>query len=154
MRCSSAGACLFLTAIATILVACAGRSGGPVQREKDLDASTDTRTGDAEEALPPGVAYVVGAYKCCEKGTGDACCAPGEACGPYRECSPVGGWASGKLICSTCCAGLKLIDGATVTDGRCVPSNDVDSNFCAACGDGSCRADQGENKCNCPEDCH
>ena len=137
-------------ASAALLCACLGRSAEPsASRAEEKDAAADSEA----DALPPGVAYVVGAYACCEEGRGFSCCAPGEGCGAYRECSPIGGWASGKLICSRCCSGLTLIAKTTVVDGRCVASTTPDDNFCAACGDGACRSAEGEDSCNCPEDC-
>jgi hypothetical protein len=133
-------------AVAALVVACGGRRDGAGAEGVDVDASTD--------ALPPGVAYVSGAYQCCEQDAGFQCCGPDDrACGAYQECTALGGGISAKLICSRCCAGLTPISPATVKDGQCVWGTDLESAFCAACGDGACRADQGENRCNCPADC-
>jgi hypothetical protein len=140
---------LVLLSAATVLLACGGRDDAPLP----VQASGADAAAEAADALPPGVAYVVGAYQCCEEGLGFACCTSDQGCGAYRACSPLGGYASGKLICSRCCAGLKLIFRTTVVDGGCAPSTTQDDNFCAACGDGTCRADEGEDACNCPEDC-
>lgn len=116
---------LIVAIAATFVVACAGRTDAPTEG-KDHDASAD-----AEPALPPG--------------SEDRCL--------RHRCSATGQGVLGKVECSRCCAGLVPIARDTVVDGVCSQAQFLDSNFCAPCGDGVCQAEQGENTCNCPEDC-
>lgn len=48
-----------------------------------------------------------------------------------------------------CCPGLKSAVNYNIQNGNCDPLMDV--KICINCSDGTCN--EGENKCNCPEDC-
>ena len=143
----SAGlAAVAAVAVATFAVACGGRN------DVTADKAASDAGNEAEAALPPGVEFIQGPYSCCKEGVD--CCTPGDrACHEYEHCSGLGGNVSAKAICSRCCPGLKEIFPDTVNAGQCVPGLFYKDAFCAACGDGLCRAEDGENKCNCPEDC-
>jgi hypothetical protein len=51
-----------------------------------------------------------------------------------------------------CCPGLVPIPEAVPENGTCLTPN-CPCFVCTRCGDGECREDTGENRCNCPQDC-
>lgn len=55
-----------------------------------------------------------------------------------------------------CCAGLKPVGGwPGGYQGDCsLPSPPTGLSICSNCGNGTCDTFNGENKCNCPEDCN
>ena len=61
--------------------------------------------------------------------------------------------ASGMPI--SCCSGLKGVGGwPGGYDGDCtLPPAPTGLGICAKCGDSKCDINNGENKCNCKEDC-
>ena len=111
------------------------------------------------------VAYTDGVYECCAEGEGEECCSRSEddLCfeygGLYGECIDQGQEIEGKVICGICCPGMTAAEPMVETEEQidgypegCGPSETPPSLLvCIACGDGLCR--EGENRCNCPEDC-
>ena len=91
----------------------------------------------------------------CKTCPDDCACQNGQVCDAMGEC--VDCTAEGKTFPSdlgACCAGLKAISTAKPdSDGNCPSDQPVGASLCTNCGNGTCEADKGENKCNCPDDC-
>ena len=70
------------------------------------------------------------------------------------QCAKEGERFDGGLK-NPCCSGLKAIGGwPGGYEGDCtLPPPPTGLGVCAKCGDGKCDINNGENKCNCKEDC-
>lgn len=145
-----------------VVAACGSKESGTTPS----DASTETSATDPDGGSVSG-RYKVGPYSCCAPGEGRTCCAPETlpdpasgrtaTCFQYGgvtgDCTHAGKTYSARDICSKCCDGLKRIEAQEPTEsGDCEDNAPPGIFFCAACGDGTCS--DGENKCNCPADCH
>jgi hypothetical protein len=151
-----------------------GSANRPDSARNGSQGADGGKTADASstDALPDG-AYWSGVYLCCGEGQGRSCCPPemlpDPAAGRSAKCFQYGGvrgactgageTLEAKDICSTCCPGLKRIEmlvpaeagPISVSDASCTDDAPPSVFRCTACGDGTCG--DGENVCNCPEDC-
>jgi hypothetical protein len=162
---------LALVCFASLFAACS--SVTPAQSSSSATSSSSTSStgagGNSGQGGNGGEGgrYHDGIYTCCAKGEGLACCPPDSlpdagsgkeaTCFKYGgvlgDCVPAGGQLEGKDICALCCGSLERIDNsAPDAQGNCQPTNPPSVLICAACGDGMCGV--GENRCNCPADCH
>jgi hypothetical protein len=116
--------------------------------------------------------------QCCSGGGGSGCagCCADQFCNliPAEDC-PQGRCrlardCSGAVVCrqalpsnwlcgtagsylGPCCEGLTASCATMLTDGSCDPVQGYNGDpMCFACGDGVC--EYGEDRCNCPADCH
>lgn len=73
----------------------------------------------------------------------------------FLQCAKEGETVGATGMPSSCCSGLKAVGGwPGGYDGDCtLPSPPTGLGICAKCGDGRCDINNGENKCNCKEDC-
>ena len=73
----------------------------------------------------------------------------------YKNCAKEGETIGAQGMPETCCPGLKPVGGwPGGYQGDCsIPPPPTGLSICAKCGDDICDTYNGENKCNCPEDC-
>lgn len=73
----------------------------------------------------------------------------------FLSCAKEGETTGASGMPNSCCSGLKQVGGwPGGYSGDCAsfpPPTGL--NKCAKCGDNICDTPNGENKCNCPEDC-
>jgi hypothetical protein len=71
------------------------------------------------------------------------------------SCAKEGETIGAAGIPSSCCSGLKAISGwPGGYSGDCtLPPPPTGLGICVQCGDDKCDINNGENKCNCKEDC-
>jgi hypothetical protein len=74
---------------------------------------------------------------------------------PPLQCAKEGKTIGASSMPSSCCSGLKAVGGwGGGYDGDCkLPPRPTGLSICAKCGNDTCDVDNGENKCNCEEDC-
>jgi hypothetical protein len=74
---------------------------------------------------------------------------------PSSSCAKEGEKIGAVGMPSSCCAGLKEVGGwSGGYNGDCsLPPPPTGLSICANCGDGICDTYNGENKCNCSQDC-
>lgn len=87
---------------------------------------------------------------------GSVFCENGNCVFKAGECANEGGSAGTLNSPEFCCSGLKLMEGwSGGYDGDCaLTPTSTDTKICSNCGNLVCDINNGENKCNCPEDCH
>jgi len=127
-------------------------------------AVTSSMVGCGENG---GGGYDQGPYHCCDPNQGTSCCSDYRKgfCfaygGTFGACRGPGEEGDSKIICSKCCDGLQAVSSLLVqstasdagsADGCGLSGAPPGTFVCIACGDGECGA--GENRCNCPADCH
>ena len=80
--------------------------------------------------------------------------------GSYGQCIGQGEIYDARFAGGVCCEGLAMLHIAVPSEGETSPPNGVPAGcrleslsgvLCSACGNESC--DDGENWCNCPDDC-
>lgn len=71
------------------------------------------------------------------------------------DCANIGEKIGAAGMPQSCCKGLKPMGGwpGGYTGDCSGPPPPGGLNICSDCGNGKCEADNGENKCDCPEDC-
>jgi hypothetical protein len=71
------------------------------------------------------------------------------------QCAKEGETIGASGMPSSCCSDLKAVGGwSGGYNGDCkLPPPPTGLNTCTACGDNKCDIKNGENKCNCEEDC-
>jgi hypothetical protein len=73
----------------------------------------------------------------------------------FSKCAKEGEAIGASGMPSLCCAGLKAVGGwPGGYKGDCTAfAPPTGLSLCSNCGNGACDIDNGENKCNCKEDC-
>ena len=71
------------------------------------------------------------------------------------QCAKEGETIGASGMPSSCCSSLKAVGGwPGGYSGDCtLPPPPTGLGICVQCGDGKCDINNGENKCNCKEDC-
>jgi hypothetical protein len=156
-----------------------GDSTGGVVSTAESDAQAGDKTDGADDDVSAVVSdsgsdgtradagttgrYTQGVYTCCAEGEGTDCCVGTAAGTCFRyggvlgQCVELGGSLNRKDICSLCCEDLKwvpIVDAVPVSEEYptgCSIAVPPDTFVCLPCGDRVCT--EGENRCNCPEDC-
>ena len=74
---------------------------------------------------------------------------------PEIKCAKEGERIGAQGMPEVCCSGLKPVGGwPGGYQGDCsISPPPAGLSICSNCGNGICNAHNGENKCNCPEDC-
>jgi len=125
---------------------------GLFETEMDVTADVDAETGEIVRTRKPWWSFLAPPSTPPEKREPN-CVAEGKM-GMVTAQNPVTEWKEGdaELEANTCCKGLTSIScDKPDADGECSEIGCVGAFYCTNCGDTICS--EGENKCNCPEDC-
>ena len=109
----------------------------PEPADTTPDGAKDENLTPSDEGYVEGDGYRSGAYLCCAKGEGTACCGDSDpgTCFQYGgfigDCGGPGNTVEGKDICAHCCKGL---DRVSILEKAAEPGPGVDENGCIETG--------------------